>query len=90
MFHLFKRTRAITKPVAIITGKIKHNKETNTYNFWPNYAKGNGLKQQYNLGYFARTPCKYNNITVIAAIDIKTDEVVKFTNGVDSLIINLI
>lgn len=86
MFNLFKRTRAITKPVIIVTGKIKHNKETNTYSFWPNYAKSNELKQQYNLGYFAKTPCKYNNITVIAAINIETDKVTEFTNGVNGLI----
>lgn len=85
MFNLFKRTRAITTPVVIVTGKIKHNKETNTYSFWPNYAKSNELRQQYDL-HLVKNPCKYNNITVIAAINIETNKVVEFTNGVDGLI----
>lgn len=86
MFNLFKRIRAI--PVVVVTGKIKHNKLTNTYSFWPNYAKGNELKQQYDLG-LTKNPCKYPNITVIAAINIETNKIVGFTNGTEGLILKV-
>ena len=87
MFKLFKRTRAIV-PVIVVTGKIKHNKETNTYGFWPNYTKSNELKQQYDL-HLAKSPCKYPNITIIAVINLETNEVIEFSNGVDGLILKL-
>jgi hypothetical protein len=88
MFHLFgKRTRAASRPVIAVTGKIKYSKETERYSFWPNYAKSNELKAHYDLGHYAKNPCKFHNITCIGIIDMELNEIVNFTNGVDGALL---
>lgn len=89
MFSLFKRTRAACKPVVVVTGKIKYNKETNNFEFWPNYAKGNELKNCYNIGSFPKNPTKFRNITCIGVIDLQSNKIITFNNGVDGIILNI-
>lgn len=90
MFHLFvKRTRAATRPVIVVTGKIKYDENSGTCWFWPNYARGNGLKHQYDLGHHDESPCKFKNATSIGFFDAETKELLNYTNGVDGAIIHM-
>lgn len=90
MFSLFKRIRAAARPVIVVTGKIKYNKETDSFSFWPNYAKSNGLNSSYDLGFLPRNPCKLPNATSIGFFDERSHKLIKFTNGVDAPVIYLI
>lgn len=89
MFKLFKRIRAAVRPVFVVTGKIKYNKETDSFSFWPNYTKSNGLNSSYDLGFLPKNPCKLPNATSIGFIDKNSGELIKFTNGVDAATIYL-
>ena len=89
MFNVFKRIRAAVKPVVVVTGKIKYNERTNTYAFWPNYAKSNELKSWYDLGVFTKNPAKYHNITCIGVISIEDNQIINFSNGVDGVLLNI-
>lgn len=90
MFNLFKRIRAAFMPVLVITGKIKYNEDTNTYFFWPHYAKSNGLKPSYNLGRFPKHPCKFENATSIGFFNLLSRRFIKFTNGADAAKVHII
>lgn len=90
LFKLFKRNNTRVTPVLVVTGKIKYNELTEKYAFWPNYAKGNGLKQQYDLGHLVKHPCKFPNATSIGFFDTRYGTLIAFSNGSDGIALDAI
>ncbi len=93
MFNLLKLFKGISTravPVIVVTGKIKYDEVTMKYSFWPNYAKSNGLKKQYDIGHLAKHPCKFPNATCVGIFNANYRTLLAFSNGSDGMAMDVI